>query len=150
MENIKIKCVHTNAVVPTRGSKYAVGYDLYSCEEIIIPQNNSALIDTGIVIDVDLNVHNEYNSLYARIAPRSGISYKKKTTIGAGVIDPDYRGTIKVLMFNLNSDEALHIQVGDKIAQLIFEKVYTPKLIKIEDDNISETELGNNGFGSTG
>ena len=147
MENIKIKLNHPNAILPTRGSKYSVGYDLYSCEELIIQQNNSALIDTGIILDIDLNNHDEYNSLYARIAPRSGISYKKKTTIGAGVIDPDYRGNIKILMFNLNSEEALHIQPGDKIAQLIFEKVYTPKLLKIE--NISETERGKNGFGST-
>ena len=50
-------------------------------------------------------------------------------------------------MINLNSEEALHIQPGDKIAQLIFEKVYTPKILKIED--ISVTERGENGFGST-
>ena len=94
MENIKIKLNHPNAVLPTRGSKYAVGYDLYSCEELIIGKNNSALVDTGIILDIDLDIHNEFNSLYARIAPRSGISYKKKTTVGAGVIDPDYRGNI--------------------------------------------------------
>ena len=149
MEYIKIKCVNENSLLPTRGSQYAVGYDLYSCEEIIIPQNNSSLIDTGIILDIDLNNINEYNSFYARIAPRSGISYKKKTTIGAGVIDPDYRGTIKILMFNLNNEEALHINIGDKIAQLIFEKVYTPKLIKYEGE-LSETQRGENGFGSTG
>ena len=149
MQNIKIKCVDDNAVVPTRGSKYSVGYDLYSCKELIIPPNDSALIDTGIVLDIDVNIHDEYNSMYARIAPRSGISFKKKTTVGAGVIDPDYRGTIKVLMFNLNKEEALHIQIGDKVAQLIFEKVYTPKIIKTEDE-LSNTERGENGFGSTG
>lgn len=149
MNNIKVKCVHENAIIPTRGSKYAVGYDLYSCQELIIPPNCSNLIDTGIVLDIDLSLHDEFNSLYARVAPRSGISYKKKTTVGAGVIDPDYRGSIRVLMFNLNKEESLHIQVGDKIAQLIFEKVYTPELIKHETD-ISETERGANGFGSTG
>ena len=150
MENIKIKLNHPNAVLPTRGSKYAVGYDLYSCEELIIGKNNSALVDTGIILDIDLDIHNEFNSLYARIAPRSGISYKKKTTVGAGVIDPDYRGNIKILIFNHNNEEALHIQKGDKIAQLIFEKVYTPKIFKIENNEVSETDRGLIGFGSTG
>ena len=65
-------------------------------------------------------------------------------------MEPDCRGNIKILMFNHNNEEALHIQPGDKIAQLIFEKVYTPKILKIEDEALSETDRGMNGFGSTG
>ena len=86
MNNIGIKLNHENAVLPTRGSKYSVGYDLYSCEEKIVLQNNSALIDTGIILDINLNDLDEYNSLYARIAPRSGISYKKKQQLERGLL----------------------------------------------------------------
>ena len=107
MENIKVKLNHPNAILPTRGSKYAVGYDLYSCEEVIIQQNNSALIDTGIILDIDLDIHDEYNSLLQ--VHLDLVYHIKKQQLGQ-CIDPDYRGNIKILMFNHNNEEALHIQ----------------------------------------
>lgn len=147
MDIIKIKCLKEGALLPTRGTKYSVGYDLYSNDETLIKKGCHGLVGTGIGIDFDLDLINEYESIYGRIAPRSGLSYKKKTHVGAGVIDPDYRGEIKVLMFNFG-DEDLIIQKGDKIAQLIFEKCITPKLEKTEI--MSSTERGEGGFGSTG
>ena len=147
MDIIKIKCFSVDAIVPTRGTKYSVGYDLYSIEDTILQPNTHKLIGTGIGIDIECENLNEYECIYGRIAPRSGLSYKKKTHVGAGVIDPDYRGEIKVLMFNFG-DESLNIRKGDKIAQIIFEKCITPKLEKTE--TMSNTERGEGGFGSTG
>lgn len=89
---------------------------------------------------------------YGRIAPRSGLAVKSGISTGAGVIDADYRGEVKVLLFN-HSDADFNIEKGDRIAQLILERIYTPE-IEVLDDNAWEvennTERGAGGFGSTG
>lgn len=142
---IKFKKINKNAVKPSRGSVDSAGYDLYSCEEVIIPPNSSKLISIGIILEFKNLGNKQY---YGRIASRSGLSCKKNTTVGAGVIDKDYTGEIHVLLHNLNESESVHIKIGDRVAQIIFEKIYTPELI--ETEYISETERGANGFGSTG
>jgi len=128
------------AKAPTRGSALAAGYDLYSAEHKIVPAHGKALIDTQISIAVP-------DGTYGRIAPRSGLASKFMIDTGAGVIDADYRGIIFVLLFNL-SDKDFEINEGDRIAQLILEKIYTPEVQEVE--NLDETIRGAKGFGSTG
>ena len=89
-----VKLLSPHARKPTRGSESATGYDLYASEETIIPPKSRNIVDTGIAIAM-----NTPENLYARIAPRSGLSVKG-LDIGAGVIDADYRGSVKILLIN--------------------------------------------------
>ena len=84
---------------------------------------------------------------YGRIAPRSGLAVEKGITIGAGVIDGDYRGEVKVLLFN-HGDQPLRVQHGDRIAQIIFEKVDALQVELVKQ--LPPSKRGTQGFGSTG
>src|SRR5437660_12594063 len=97
-------------------------------EEIINPPKKRRPVQTGIAISLPGNT-------YARIAPRSGLAAKYEIDIGAGVIDQDYRGEIKVLMIN-NSNSPFQVRPGDRIAQLILKKVIlaTPQEVQILDE----------------
>lgn len=140
---LRIKRLSEKATLPIRGSKDAVGYDLSSMENTIVPARNKALIRTGLSFEIP-------KGLYGRVAPRSGLACKKSIDVGAGVIDPDYRGEVGVLLFN-HGDEDFPVKEGDRIAQLILEQV---KILKVEQvsnqDHLSKTERGVSGYGSTG
>ena len=82
-----------------------------------------------------------------RIAPRSGLAAKHSIDTGAGVIDADYRGQVKVILFNFSEND-FAIKRGDRIAQLILERIYTPDVAVVE--KLAETVRGGGGFGSTG
>jgi dUTP pyrophosphatase len=84
---------------------------------------------------------------YGRVAPRSGLAWKKSIDVGAGVIDEDYRGNVGVILFNFG-DEDFVIKQGDRVAQLILEKISTPEVEEV--DELPETSRGDGGFGSTG
>lgn len=84
---------------------------------------------------------------YGRVAPRSGLAAKHFIDVGAGVIDQDYRGNVGVVMFNF-SDTDFEVKKGDRIAQLICEKIYLPQLQELPA--LDNTERGSGGFGSTG
>lgn len=79
--------------------------------------------------------------------PRSGLAWKHSIDVGAGVIDADYRGPVGVILFN-HSDMDFDVKVGDRIAQLIIEKIMTPDVVEVED--LDTTLRGEGGFGSTG
>ena len=116
------------------------GADLKAVETRVIAPRGRELVATGI--------HLELPEGYAGLIwPRSGPAVKLGLDCGAGVIDSHYRGEIKVLLFN-HSDEEIHIQSGDRIAQLIIQKVETVKFIF--SDQLSETARNTAGFGSTG
>ena len=85
--------------------------------------------------------------LDGRIAPRSGLAVKHSIDTGAGVIDSDYRGEVKVLLFN-HSEVDFEVKEGDRIAQLVVERIYTPKVVVV--DELEESIRGKGGFGSTG
>jgi len=99
------------------------------------------LIPIGIAIKMP-------DGVYGRVAPRSGLAVKKGIHVGAGVIDPDYRGEIHVLLFN-NGKEPFEISIGDRIAQLILEKFEFHEILLV-DSLSNETDRGSGGFGSTG
>lgn len=103
------------AKAPTRGSAHAAGYDIYASKSAIIPGRGKFMVDTDISIAVPAGT-------YGRVAPRSGLASKHSIDTGAGVIDADYRGPVKVLLFNFGESD-FQIEAGDRIAQLIIERV---------------------------
>lgn len=82
-----------------------------------------------------------------RIAPRSGLAAKNSIDVGAGVIDADYRGPVKVLLFN-HGETGFEVKEGDRVAQLVLERIYTPEVEEVEE--LEESVRGAGGFGSTG
>lgn len=90
---------------------------------------------------------NKWNVTDGRIAPRSGLAAKNFIDVGAGVIDADYRGQVKVLLFN-HSDADFVVKEGDRVAQLVLERIYTPEVVEVQE--LEESVRGAGGFGSTG
>ncbi|KAH8202598.1 hypothetical protein TruAng_003199 [Truncatella angustata] len=135
-----IKKLSDKARLPTRGSAFAAGYDLYAAKDTVIPKRGKVLVDTDIAIAVPAGT-------YGRIAPRSGLASKHFIDTGAGVIDADYRGQVKVLLFNHNEAD-FEVKEGDRVAQLIIERIYTPEVVEVAE--LEESVRGAGGFGSTG
>ncbi|SLM34390.1 dutp pyrophosphatase [Lasallia pustulata] len=135
-----VKKLSTKAKTPTRGSAYAAGYDLYSAQNTTIPARGKALVDTDIAIAVPAGT-------YGRIAPRSGLASKNFIDTGAGVIDADYRGQVKVLLFN-HAETDFDVKEGDRVAQLVLERIYTPEIVEVAE--LEESVRAAGGFGSTG
>jgi dUTP pyrophosphatase len=135
-----IKKLSANATTPTRGSAFAAGYDIYSSHDTVIPSRGKALVDTDLAIAVP-------DGTYGRIAPRSGLASKHFIDTGAGVIDADYRGQVKILLFN-HSEVDYKVAKGDRVAQLVLERICTPEVVEVE--NLEESVRGAGGFGSTG
>ena len=141
---IKYSVLNENAHVPTRGSEYAAGYDLYACldcDVIIIQPHTTVKIGTGLSFELP---DNYYGAIYARsgLASKSGL----RPANCVGVCDSDYRGEYIVAIHNDTNEEQM-IKNGDRIAQLVI----CPYLaVEFEESELSETKRGANGFGSTG
>ena len=137
---LRVKKLSPSAQIPTKGSPDSAGWDLKAAHETTVPARGKAIIATDLSIAVP-------EGCYGRIAPRSGLSWKKHTDIGAGVIDMDYRGPVGVVIFN-HADTDLKIQVGDRVAQLILEKISYAQMVEV--NSLDHTQRGKGGFGSTG
>ena len=97
-----------------RSTVGAAGYDLAAAESAVVPAHSQCLVKTGLAIAIPPDC-------YGRVAPRSGLALKKFIDVGAGVIDSDYRGELGVVLFNFGKENVI-VHMGDRIAQLIFEK----------------------------
>ncbi|MEQ8308104.1 MAG: dUTP diphosphatase [Hoeflea sp.] len=137
---LEVKRLTPTASLPTRGSEQAAGLDLYADESRPILAGRSQIISTGISVMIP-------EGHYGRVAPRSGLAAKHEIDVLAGVIDSDYRGEIKVILHNLGY-KTFPVQRGERIAQLILEKISIPEVVEVE--NLDITERGDGGFGSTG
>lgn len=157
-----VKRLTPTATLPKRGSAQAAGYDLYADQSGTVPSCSynpkyegyhdhaelighdvsvgKLLVSTGIAVKIP-------EGYYGRVAPRSGLAVKNNIDTGAGVIDSDYRGEVKVLLFNLGS-QLFEFKAGDRIAQLILEKITVPEPEEVND--LDSTDRGVGGFGSTG
>ncbi|XP_055858477.1 deoxyuridine 5'-triphosphate nucleotidohydrolase [Episyrphus balteatus] len=129
-----------NAFEPVKGSAKAAGFDLRSAYDCSVPARGKQLVKTDLQIQVP-------EGSYGRVAPRSGLAVKNFIDVGAGVVDEDYRGNLGVVLFN-HSDTDFEVKKGDRIAQLICEKIFYPELEQL--DSLDHTERGEGGFGSTG
>jgi len=135
-----VKRLRSSAVLPVRGSSAAAGFDLSAADPTKVPAGGKAIVKTGLSIAIP-------RGTYARIAPRSGLAAKKMINCGAGVVDYDYRGEVGVVLFN-HGPEDFDVTVGDRVAQLILEKVSMVGCIEV--DALDDTARGAGGFGSTG
>lgn len=141
--NIKIKKLKDNAVVPTRGSKYAAGADLYSAEnDLYIEDRQTVMIGTGIAMEIP---EGYVGLVYARsgLACKEGLAPANKV----GVIDSDYRGEIKVALYNQSGQKKL-VKKGERIAQIVIAPFLAPEFTEVSE--LDETDRGDGGFGSTG
>ena len=92
---LEVKKLDPKATLPVLGSANAAGYDLHALTEAVVPKRGQALIQTGLAFAIPVGN-------YGRIAPRSGLAVKKSIDVGAGVIDADYRGEVRVCLFNFS------------------------------------------------
>lgn len=134
-----VKKLDADAKIPSRATEGSAGYDISSAEDVTIAAKSRAGVSTGISIRVPKNT-------YGRIAPRSGLAVKHGIDVLAGVVDFDYTGEVKVILYN-TSDEDYFVKKGDRIAQLILERMETPEVEVVLE--LSETSR-TGGFGSTG
>ncbi|CAD5218736.1 unnamed protein product [Bursaphelenchus okinawaensis] len=130
------------AKIPTYGSAKAAGMDLYSNGELVVPAKGQALVSTGIRMEFP-------RGYYGWVAPRSGLAVKNGIHVGAGVIDEDYIGEIKVCLFN-HSDSDFKVKAGDRIAQMVLQHYAHASFQEVKEEELSPTERGDGGFGSTG
>lgn len=147
MKIINIKKTDENAKIPTYGSEFAAGADLYAVvhneeNKVEILPGETAFIDTGIVMEIP-------NGYVGLVYARSGLSCKQGLAPAnkVGVIDSDYRGNIMVALYN-QSNETRIVSEGDRIAQIIIQPVEQFGF-KVKS-NLSDTIRGNGGFGSSG
>ena len=137
---VPVKKLDPAATVPTKANDTDAGYDLYALEDCEIGANNHKLIKTGI----SMAIPKGYVGL---IWPRSGLAYKHGLDVFAGVIDAGYRGDVGVLLYNSRLDH-YKINKGDRIAQILFQKIEDFDLV--ETDNLDDSARGVGGFGSSG
>ena len=144
MTTINIKKLNENAKVPTFGSEFAAGFDLYACntEPITVPAGETVLIHTGLAMEIPVGYG---GFVYAR----SGLATKKglAPTNKVGVIDADYRGEIMVALHNQSKVDQ-EVAAGERIAQMVIAPFL--KVDFNEVDELAETVRGAGGFGSTG
>ena len=142
LDVLKVKLLSAQAKPPMKGTISSIGYDLYASQDCVILGGSRAILHTGVSIELP-------KGTYGRIAPRSGVASAYGIDIGAGVIDPDYRGEIKILVFNHGKFQ-VHVKAGvTRVAQLIIECARSPE-IEIHQGFVKNTERGGKGFGSTG
>lgn len=142
MYTLKVSRIDIEAVIPSYAHEDDAGMDLYSIEEMRIAPSCTALIRTGIKIELPKDTE-------AQIRPRSGLALKYGITVlnSPGTIDAGYRGEIAVILIN-HSKQTFIVEKHMKIAQMVIKPIYKVKII--ETNNLSNSLRGDGGFGSTG
>jgi dUTP pyrophosphatase len=144
MQTVRVKKLHPNAKLPTYGSAFAAGADLYACleEPVTIGPGETYWVSTGIALEVPVGCA---GLVYARssLGAKRGLAPANKV----GVVDSDYRGEVRVVLFN-HSPEPQTINPGERVAQFVITPVVTPQYVEAEE--LLDTDRGTGGFGSTG
>lgn len=142
VENINVKIVRINgANVPKYMTVGAVGCDVYAniTEAIVLKKGGSIVIPTGIKMEIPKGYE-------CQVRPRSGLMFKEDIVGGLGTVDNDFRGEVMIKLFNF-SDSDFIINPYDRVAQFVFNKVAIASFVEVE--NLSDTDRGEGGFGST-
>jgi dUTP pyrophosphatase len=139
--DMKVKKLNPNAIVPSKAHESDLGWDLYALDDVIIPPFGRKTIHTGVAIQFPPNVG-------GILKDRSGIAADSGVHIFAGVIDPEYRGEIKIVMFN-STKVPFSINAEMKIAQMFLMPVFLVGKFEVVNQ-LDTTPRGEKGFGSSG
>ncbi len=141
--DVRIKRLDSSVELPSYAYTGDAGLDLRANSSVDIPPYHRVLIPTGLAIALP-------DGYAGFVQPRSGLALKKGLTIAntPGLIDAHYRGELKVIAVNLDPQEPIHIERGERIAQLVIQEVPTVELVEV--DELDETDRGAGGFGSSG
>ena len=143
--HVAIHRLNERASLPSRGSSLAAGWDLCASEGTSIPKGEIKMVSTGLAMALPAGFE-------AQIRARSGLARRGLIIPnGPGTIDADYRGEIKVLLLNLSAEDPFDIEQGERIAQMVIQRVPEVIFEEVEDlDALGKTSRGEGGFGSTG
>jgi len=139
---VQVQRISENAKIPVMAHEGDSGFDLYASETLILEPGERKLVATGIKISMP-------KGFEAQVRPKSGLAIKSGLSVlnTPGTIDSGYRGEVKVILVNL-AKEPFQVETGQKIAQLVFQKVECPELTEVQ--KLDETNRSEGGFGSTG
>jgi dUTP pyrophosphatase len=140
---VPVKLLSPVARVPQRAYEHDAAWDLFAAEAAVIPPHGRAVIGTGIALGLA-------PGLAALTLPRSGLAARHGVSIvnTPGLVDPGYRGEVKVILLNTDAHDAFSVAVGDRIAQLLL--VTLPDVSLARADELDDTQRGGQGFGSSG
>ena len=143
MIDVAIKRLDPTVELPRYAHPTDAGLDLRANETVDLAHFERRLVSTGLAIGLP-------DGYAGFVQPRSGLAIKQGLSIvnTPGLIDAHYRGELKVILINLDPNNTVHIERGDRIAQLVIQEVPTVKLIEV--DELDETDRGSSGFGSSG
>jgi len=137
---LQVQRLHPDAILPSFAHETDAGMDIYSVESVTIPAGERVQVATGIALAVP-------EGCVGLIWDKSGVSHKAGLKVLGGVVDAGYRGELLIGLLN-TSDTAHTFKAGDKIAQMLIQKIEHPKLVEVA--TLDETQRGSKGFGSTG
>ena len=140
---LNVKKRHPEAILPTRGSEKASGFDLYAFEDVTIPPGKRIAVITKIAFGIP-------EGYEIQVRPRSGLSLKTDLIVAnsPGTVDQDYTGDCSVILWNTSDTNPYEVKRGDRIAQAVLCPVILPVLVEVDDLVIQKR--GSAGFGSTG
>lgn len=140
---LKFKKIHPDARIPQYASDGASGMDVSSVENLTLNPLERMLVPTGLTMEIPLGYE-------IQVRPRSGMAAKFGVTVlnTPGTVDSDYRGELKVILYNSDREKPYVVNKGDRIAQIVLQKIERAYIE--EADALGETTRGSGGFGSTG
>ncbi len=140
MAVLKVKKLHPEALLPSRKRAGDAGIDLYSVEEVFLNPGEWKAVPTGVAVEIP-------EGYFGLIKDRSGLALKHAVHCLAGVVDENYRGEIKVVLINLG-DKPVRLEKRSRVAQMVLVPYLKTQVVEVEE--LSHTERGQQGFGSTG
>ena len=149
---IKVKKIHPGAVIPTQEAG-DVGWDLTAVDGGIIPSSQVRMVSTGLMLAEQPYGDDNHKQILLKIEGRSGLAFNLAVFPIGGIIDPSYRGELKVMLYN-GGKQDFQYHPGDRVAQIVIYPVYAKTLSSktafLETASIRPTERGARGFGSSG
>jgi dUTP pyrophosphatase len=142
MVQVKVALAGGGARVPTRATAGSAAWDLYAARSASIPAGEIHSVSTGVKVEIP-------QGFFGLVRPRSGLAKRGLPLCSSGVVDPDYRGELRVVLIN-HSDQLQFVNQGDRVAQLLFVPLPEVVILEVGEEDLSETDRGQGGFGSTG